>query len=204
MTEEPDHPVPRRRLPRWAVLWLVSGAVLAIAGTAALVLDRVGRPGSTKSYSCIEIRAVNSPDTDDGYCGRYVRDVSRRTELTQARRDALADDENRVTQAVLRPGLCVGPMALPPEIADCARLRLATRPAAGPPTPADATAVRAALVQAGFADAVVRIARPDDPASHGSIFFDVPLDGACFMGHLDSLAGGGGWGLVGRLPDGRC
>jgi hypothetical protein len=40
MTEEPDHPVARRRLPRWAVLWLVFGAVLAVAGAATLILDR--------------------------------------------------------------------------------------------------------------------------------------------------------------------
>jgi hypothetical protein len=203
MTEEPDHPVPRRRLPRSAVLWLVFGAVLAIAGTAALVLDRMGRPGSTKSYGCIQIQPASGP-IDEGYCGRYARDVSRRTELTRSRRDALADDEKRATEAVLRPGSCIGPMALPSQVADCARLRLASRPVAGQFTPVDVAAVREVLVQAGFTGSVVRIARPDDPATRGSIFFDVPLDGACFMGHLDSLGGGGSWNLVGRLPNGRC
>jgi len=188
------------------VLWLVFTAVLAVAGAATLVLGQMGRvgpsAGSSKTYGCVRMVPANRADDDPDYCDRHVRDLSRRVELTQAQRDALAADQKRAEQALDGPGWCVGPM--PADPADCARRRLTNRAEADRPDPADVEAVRQALREAGFAGAVVRIARRDDPATHGSIFFAIPLGDACFVGYLQSLRGGGSRSLVGRLPDGRC
>jgi hypothetical protein len=203
---EPDLAAGRRRLPRWAVPLLALTAVPATAGAATLALnpgDTVAEPsGSSKTYACTVMLAANEVDKVKDYCDRYVRDLSRRVELTQAQRDALAADQKRAEQALDRPGRCVWPARS--HTVDCARWRLVDRAGSDDPGPADVEAVREALREGGFTDAVVRLARPDDPAMPGSIFFSIPLGDACLLGYMTSLRGGGSRTLAGRLPNGHC
>jgi hypothetical protein len=204
--EEPDFAAGRSRLPRWAVPWLVFTAVLVIAGAATLVLRGLGTigssGGSSKIYGCLVEVEPGQADQAEDYCDRYVRDLSRRGELTQPKRDALAADQERAVQALRWPGWCVRPA--PPHVADCARRGLTNLVESDHPGPADVEAVREALDEAGFTTAVVRLARPNDPAMNGSIFFAIPLSEACFVGYMKSLRGGGSQSLVGRLPNGHC
>jgi hypothetical protein len=204
--EEPHLAAGRRRLPRWAVPWLVFTVVLVIAGAATLVLNGLGTSGlsggSSKIYSCLVEVEPGQTDEAEDYCDRYVRDLSRRGDLTQAQRDAAATDQERAQQALRWPGWCVRPA--PPQVADCARRGLANRVESDHPGPADVEAIREALHEAGFTTAVVRLARPNDPAMNGSIFFAIPIGEACFVGYMKSLGGGGSQTLVGRLPNGHC
>jgi hypothetical protein len=205
-SDEGDLAAARRRLPRWAVPWLVFTAVLVAAGAATLVLHGLGTigssGGSSKTYGClVQVEPGRAGEAED-YCDRYVRDLSRRGELTQAQRDALAPDQERAEQALRWPGWCIRPA--PPHVPDCARRGLTNRVESDHPGQADVEAVRVALHEAGFTTAVVRLARPNDPAVNGSIFFAIPLGEACFVGYLKSLRGGGSQTLVGRLPNGHC
>jgi hypothetical protein len=198
----------RRRLPRWAVPGLVFAAVLVTAGAAILVLRGFGPIGSSggspKLYSCFmgEVGEPEQAEEAKEYCDRYGRDLSRRRDLTQAQRDALADDQKRAEQALSWPGWCLRPA--PPQVAECDRRGLTNRVESDHPGPADVEVVRKALDEAGFTTAVVRLARPDDPAVHGSIFFAIPLGDACFVGYMKTAQRGGSRNLVGRLPNGQC
>jgi hypothetical protein len=208
--EEPDLAAGRRPLPRRAVPWLVFTVALVIAGSATLVQSGPGttgwsggsQRGPRRIVGClVAVRPGHAEEAKD-YCDRYFRDVARRSELTQPERDALAADQERAEQALRRPGWCVTPP--PPLVADCARRGLTNLAEPHHPGPADVQVVRQALDEAGFTTAVVRLARPNDPAMNGSIFFVIPLGEACFVGYMNSLAGGGGHSLVGRLPNGHC
>ena len=204
---------------------LVFMAVVVAVGAVILLLDPAGiresgpghgpgpvepaaaSTGSSNAYICLG-PAGNGADIARDYCDRYVRDLSQRAELTQAQRDALDADRRRVEYALSRLDSCAWPS--PSDVAACARSRLADGPASSPRPaseqlgPADVEAVQAALRDAGFNDALVRLARSEDPATDGSIFLAVPLKDACLLGYLDSLRAGGNRYLAGRLPNGRC
>jgi hypothetical protein len=68
---------------------------------------------------------------------------------------------------------------------------------------------RASLARVGFPDAVVRIARPDDPAPAGSLLYAVRVESACVVGHIEGIPRGypspdGRQDVLGLLPGGRC
>ncbi|WP_446218827.1 hypothetical protein [Micromonospora sp. IBHARD004] len=206
----PEGPDPaagrRRRLPRWAVPGLVFAAVLLTAGAATLVLHGHGTigssGGSSKLVGCLVEVEPGQADEAKEYCDRYVRDLSRRGELTQVQRDAAAADQERAEQALRWPGWCVRPA--PPHVAECVRRGLTNVVESDHPGPADVEVIRKSLGEAGFTTAVIRLARPNDPAENGSIFLAIPLGEACFVGYMKSLNGGVSWTLVGRLPNGHC
>jgi hypothetical protein len=60
-----------------------------------------------------------------------------------------------------------------------------------------------ALRRAGFAGAVVRVARPDDPAPVGRLMYAAPAGPACLLGYF-SRDNGEQPRVEGRLPDGTC
>jgi hypothetical protein len=192
---------PARRLlkSRGRVPILVGTGLLVAAAAAALVLSQplLSRPAG--GYACMRELPGNGVDDDPGYCDRLVGDASRRRALSQDQRDAAAAGQRRAEQALDQFDWCV--KGLPPQGAECDGLG-SVGPDAGPA--AVASLVRA-LRNAGFADATVRLAEPDDPAVRGSIYFAIPVtDAACFVGNIQSARGGGSQRLVGRLPNGRC
>jgi hypothetical protein len=187
---------------RWGVIALAAVAVLTLlGGVAALV---IGHLGGASSAAPSAAPAAHSPryiaciqmDDDQDYCGRFARDIARRTELTQQQRDRLDAQARRADRAVHEPSFCADLLRQAPSgrYAQCEGL----------PATADAEAIRLSLDEAGFPGATVRAARADDPAPRGSIVFGVPIADACFVGYESPPRGGGSYSLQGRLPDDRC
>jgi hypothetical protein len=69
------------------------------------------------------------------------------------------------------------------------------------PKPVSVEVVRGVLVDAGFREVMVRIARDTDPAPTGSTLFAGRLVGACFVGYRAQFFQ---WRIAGLLPDGTC
>ncbi len=198
------------------------GRAVAAAGAIAAIVAAVppmascasGKPShsieastlfpSASGFACIQT------DGEEDYCPRLVRDLSLRDTLTEADRAKAARRLEGVRTAVFRAELAV------PESATCPP---ATVPPPGPcmlvrnvdPIPY-ADAIRRALSEAGFADAIVRVARTDDPAPAGGVVYAVPLDlrgsdsgTVCVLGHSNgNRSGGMGPMLVGTRPGGIC
>jgi hypothetical protein len=195
---------------RWGLVALAAVAVLTLlAGVTALVIGGLGGSspsapsGSTRYVSCIQGAAPGGAGTDEGYCDRFAEDVVRRTELTQEQRDRLDADARKAQRAVRLPSSCTNLHRHAPSgrFPECEGLPVRGSAPAGP---GDAEAIRLSLERAGFPGAVVRIARADDPAPHGTIVFGVPIADACYVGYVHVPGGGGGHGLQGKLPGGRC
>lgn len=169
--------------PRWQIAWFAFAAVFALTGATALILPHVAPVFGARSAAPADqagsrpVGVVCIPDTlDRGYCSRYVKDVARRTPITGS------------------------PSALSSAKAiDVAMLGV--RPSPGQ---AYVDAVRGAL--AAYPGAVVRAARPDDPAPVGTVIFAVPVGADCVLGFLRAGSNGVGVGpgVVGHLPDGTC
>jgi hypothetical protein len=68
-------------------------------------------------------------------------------------------------------------------------------------SPPSSSEVRQALTGAGYRDALVRVARPDDPAPRGSVLVAVPAGAACVVIHHNGYPHRT---VAGRLPDGSC
>jgi hypothetical protein len=200
---------------RWGVVALAAVSVLTVlGGVAALVIPRLGAsapPHSKRYISCVYAGPLNGPGADKGYCDRYAEDVARRTDLTQDQRDRLEPDARKAERAVQEPSSCADLVRHVPSGAfpECQGLPVSVRTvqarqADSRPLPADAEAIRLSLERAGFPGATVRVARTDDPAPHDTVVFGVPVGDACFVGYVAVPNGGGGYGLQGKLPDGRC
>jgi hypothetical protein len=198
--------------------WL--GAVLAVAvllGPAACAVRQAGAPapspsGSHRYYSCITY------GTDESYCHRLIQEMARRPDVPQAQKDRLAATVRRIEDAADWPGICTGigphlpvrsPSATPSpggrrSWTDCGGWARPGHDGTEPPDATDVDAVARSLDESGFPGAVVRLARSDDPAPHGSIIYAVPVEDVCVVGHLETLRGGGGSVLLGKLGDGTC
>ncbi|WP_433059192.1 hypothetical protein [Dactylosporangium sp. CS-033363] len=203
----PEPAPPRAPATRWGVVALVIVAVLTVLGGAtALILPRLDSapvPSASPKYvGCMQF------GTDKDYCDRFIDDVVRRSDLSQEQRDVLEPDAKRAREAASSPALCGDPDrgVVNRQFAQCMSLPStgSGRGGARIPTPADAEAIRLALERAGFPGAVVRVARDDDPAPHGTILFGVPIGTACLLGYQSAGSGGGGYSLQGHLPDGSC
>jgi hypothetical protein len=219
---------PGARRSRWTVAVLAGVAVLVVTGIAAVVFGHFGgrgtpvgapasEPGpkpSKRYFACAGIIEPGAaPDMD--YCARVAGDAMRRTELTDADKTRLAADLKKAEQALSWPGMCADryrpgyPSG--PGFPQCEGLpKRGSMNGSGSssgsrrPDSMDARAIRISFDHAGFPGSVVRIATGGDPAPVGSIVFGVPVKDACLVGFVYSLAGGGSYGLSGRLPDGRC
>lgn len=74
-----------------------------------------------------------------------------------------------------------------------------------PATDADVDMVRQVLHDEGFPDAIVRLARPDDPAPPGAIMYAATLPGgACIATYAEIGEGPHHVDISGPLLDGRC
>ncbi|WP_426509624.1 hypothetical protein ACPPVO_02200 [Dactylosporangium sp. McL0621] len=190
-----------------------------LGGVSALVIGRLGDspaapPRSPKYISCMYAGQAG----DQGYCDRYVADVARRGDLTQEQRDRLDADMRKAERAVQTPLSCADVLGQAPSgrFAECEGLPVPVRSdrgvrnralSTGDPAadlPSFVEAIRVSLERAGYPGGTVRAARADDPAPRGTIMFGVPIAEACFVGYEAVPSGGGGYGLQGKLPDGRC
>ncbi|MEN3359641.1 MAG: hypothetical protein V7637_3623 [Mycobacteriales bacterium] len=96
-----------------------------------------------------------------------------------------------------RPGACRGPVPASPG---------GPVPVPAPPAvPVDEAVrqIRRALLVERYADVIVRVARPVDPAPTGAVVYAVRIDGVCAFGYW-LPAGSSGSQVGGPLPGGRC
>jgi hypothetical protein len=147
--------------------------------------------GTQQTFGCISWNTADSQEV----CDKSAADQAKRQPATDAQRAEAQSVMNDIDRVVRRVGRCLTSDGNP-----CAG-GAATRPA----TDADAEAAGQALSNAGLRS-TVRVARPDDPAPAGSLFYAIELpSGACVVGHVSELPGGaGGTVVTGTLPDGRC
>jgi hypothetical protein len=199
---------------------LAFGTVLALAGTVDVLLTRAAHQGSpipaavppgAHQYVCVEV------GDDSGACDRVHADSGRRAPLRPDQLTKLGPDADVVQAAALFPGTCAGvhvdviiasrapgaPTPSPLHMAYCDGT-LEHRNGTEKPGPLEVDAVRRALAYVGYPDAVVRLARPDDPAPAGGIVYAVPVRDACIVGYLATLKGPYSGGAAGRYPDGTC
>jgi hypothetical protein len=195
---------PRRR--RWltavSVFLLVTATVAG--STSAVEAADSGRhelvSSQTVDLSVVGVGCVYVGQVQEAreYCGRVAEEQVKRRPLTGQQRSAAEQGAAAVGAAVLRAGWCE-PLPAPACAAQTDRTLSRT------PSAQDVEAVRRGLTGAGFTDVVVRLARADDPAPLGSIFYAVTVGPACVLGHVDGLRGGGSRWVAGPLTaDGRC
>jgi hypothetical protein len=188
-------------------MWLVFGAVYTILGATALILEGIGgeatvadqRSPDGRTFACAQIVAANA--FDDGYCGRLVKDLMRRPELTPEQQSRMAAQVNAVEAAINELSWCDYPAGPPPHRSQCANFMI---PGGEQVSQARADALQKLLLEAGFIGAIVRVVQADDPAPRGAIIYAVPVGDACVLGHAWSPSGGGSSQLVAPLPNGRC
>ena len=191
----------RGRAAAVAVALLTAGgvtlSVLASHGSdgdAAAIPARSPTVGSTAPAVAAlpEGQAVACAESvDKPHCGRYIADLDRRVPV-QAIRGREADNLRERIDSLMPPGR-EGPCEYIDESGDTCSMELL------PPT---AGQVRAALDKAGYPTAVIRTARPDDPAPAGSLLLAVPTSTECVL-LFDGGDNSQSW-TAGQLPDGTC
>ncbi|WP_203791208.1 hypothetical protein [Paractinoplanes rishiriensis] len=72
------------------------------------------------------------------------------------------------------------------------------------PTEQDVRESRDALTKLGYTEAVIRLARPDDPAAEGTLIAGVRIGEACVLSSSTRQFGGSTLWLAGLLPGGHC
>jgi hypothetical protein len=166
------------------VLPLVFGAVIAMLGTAALVLRAMGsvpaEPAPDPTRQVLLFQQPSAPadamvaiacNGQSSACVRLAADMARRRPVDGDARTAAA-----------------------PVIQQFSLL---------PPGYLDADQYRAVLLAAGFQDVVVRLARPGDPAPEGVLEYAVGAGQACVVGWRVAKSPGLLY-VAGRLPSGTC
>lgn len=187
---------PRNGIPVPRKAALTSAAVFVLVAAAALVIPLLARdggdptpqPGAVASERGVSFGVGCRAGADDT-CARVIADLGRRAPLSSSQRARAESDSERVLQA-LPPGE-PAPSCSPQD--DVCRMLPA------PPSP---QRIREALVAAGFAEVVVRIARADDPAPTGGVLAAVGADEACII--VSNAVGDVRGHIAGRLPGGTC
>lgn len=192
--EVADHP--RRRLIRPQIWRWAAPLVVAISVCAALIAtgsrwDDAGagptQPGAAPSV-CL---GLVPPGRAQGSCATGSRAV-----LSDAQREHAREAARAIGSTVARADGC------PASTDTCAQR--AARQRLRSPDVGEVEQVRRALADAGYPDAVVRVARADDPAPQDAIVYAVAVGPACVIGHLDGFASDGLPSVEGRLPNGQC
>ncbi|MEU4446797.1 hypothetical protein AB0K14_26120 [Actinosynnema sp. NPDC050801] len=164
----------------------VTALLLALAGCA----EEPAEPEVLRSggFSC-----VAAGDTGTRHCTRIAEDITRRAALDEAGRRRAEELATVVQRTASLLGSC------PVVEAKCAT------PAPRPPNADDVDALTRALTAQGLTT-TARIAAADDPAPTGSLLYAVDVEaGACVVGHLTAIPGGGaGHYVAGHLPEGGC
>jgi hypothetical protein len=179
-------PVSRRRQITGLAL-----TVLILA--AAITLPRAcGRPAGSHDIASLCV-IVGSPSeqeqaAEEALCYRQDKDAADRKPLpARTTMDSTASKVWRsMNKAVCDPevGFCMG------------------RP---PATDEDVALVRQVLRDEGFPNAIVRLARPEDPAPAGAIMYAVALPGGiCIVSDVEPGNGPLPRDISGTLPDGQC
>jgi hypothetical protein len=178
------------------VLTVSVGAVLAVTvwtgeddGEAA----RAPRTPPVPSASAVGRICIGAGPDASAVCARVAEDRARRLPLTAEQEAELAEVARRV------------PVTFPPLPEAGRRCDGPEGPCTvdyGPVDEAYVAAVRAAVVEAGYPDTMLRVARADDPAPEGSLLYGIPVGAGCVVGYHG--AGGGSHEEVGALPDGGC
>ena len=132
-------------------------------------------PNATASPTSVAIACGVINPGDQDFCRRYVDDVARRAPLTAEQRAAGLEVTIKATSAIESSRRAAPAMTV--------------------------TELRDTLTAAGFADVMVRMARPADPAPIGSLIYAASSVQACLVGYVSGRSTAQ---LVGRLPGGAC
>lgn len=177
--------------------WLIALTVAVVLVGGGLVWwIAMGGPSSQSAQSsdsgCI---GWDTPESDE-QCIRAAEDRAKRQPISGTQHTEAAAIENDLDRVIKRHGRCMTAQGEP-----CAS-NITPRP----PTEADVAAIVQKLGEAGISSTTVRLARSDDPAPPGSLFYAIELPSrGCVIGHLESVPGGDGMrAVVGQLPSGRC
>ncbi|MFL6074367.1 MAG: hypothetical protein ACJ73S_13315 [Mycobacteriales bacterium] len=151
-------------------------------------------PSSSQGAAAAFLCMATEEDDPTATCERQAKDYARRKPLTAAQR-ARAEPASRAAEQAL--------LTIPDHDQTSCDTTVCTLVNA-PVSDTDVTATRTALANAGFPTAVVRLARPADPAAPHSLLFAIPLNRtACLVGYQTSTTGGT-HNIVGPLPDNTC
>ncbi|MFC6020132.1 hypothetical protein ACFP2T_28560 [Plantactinospora solaniradicis] len=188
----PENPGDPRRSRRR--LWLIALVVAAAAGAGLYGYLRSTEP---TGYTCAVVFSSGDEAARQRaleLCHRKQRDLARRAPISSRGPIGYEGTAAIMHDAVSRSSGC-------PTLADpsCHGSR-PTRAA----TAADVAAAERALAQAGLADSVVRVARPDDPAPDGALVYALRMGDGCVVGYLDVGRGDGDHLVGGLLPNGQC
>jgi hypothetical protein len=173
-------------------------SAFAVLAVTALVIERiepVAAPTPTPAASKPRLFACAMRAGDDAdYCLRLVQDDSRRTAVTEQTRTDLSGVAHHIDKLLNPAPVCraVQPTAGGPATQECDRVL---------PEPA---VLLARLDDAGYPGAVVRTARDGDPAPVESLFYAVPVRGACIVGAVTGLPERVAGRVTGTLPGGGC
>jgi hypothetical protein len=200
--DESDQLSRPRRLRRWT-LPLVFVVTAAVLGGVALVLQAAGHvpPPDAAAASPTRRLLLTCGESEDtpGACQYLFRQMAGRGELTEADYRSAGPAEMKVYRiieaALLVPGVrCELETPLPPDGLEGCR----AVPSGDPPDP---RRVEQALLAAGYAGAVVRLAGTGAPSTD-ALLYAVPVGNACIIGYQNSR--GGSHIMVGTLPDHSC
>lgn len=187
---------------RWTLplAFVVTAAVL---GGVALVRQAAGHVPPPDAAAASPSRRLlltcgESSDTP-GACQYLFKQMAGRGELSDADYRSADPAEMKVYHiieaAMPVPGVrCEFETPLPPAGSEACR----TVPTGDPPDP---RRVEQALLAAGFAGAVVRLAGTGAPSTD-ALLYAVPVGNACIVGYQNSR--GGSHIVLGRLPDRSC
>lgn len=179
---------------RGARIWLFLLATFVVASAAAVAVPLIQGVGSTadRPAAAIAVICTQEPDAvrlDPAYCERIATDSVARTWLTAAEREAAQRRSESIRGVLVRQRRT----ECDPTSLACHFVYLAASP----------DEVTRALVRAGFPDAIVRIARADDPGPAGRVLYAAPAGPACLLGYFSGSAGEM-LRVEGRRADGTC
>jgi hypothetical protein len=194
----------RTARPLWCAPWWPFSIVAAVSIVLLIPVHlafsgdraRASAKSTPESASGVVVACIVSR-VDPGYCERRVRDLITRTSLTPEQRSRAESLAAPITGGVAalahRNDRCViEAITWPPTPPPCRLER----------SPLSVDDIRAALQRSGHRDAVVRVARDEDPAPVNSVIYGVHLDVACLLGYVDHEEVR--WDIVGQLPGGQC
>ncbi len=159
---------------------------------ASVPAPAAGTPaGVSLAVACALVPASGASRGDE-HCHRIAEDTFRRARLTDGQRRAGERHRDAVRRAIPVRTDTECPAVSPSE--PCGLVYVVPR----------ADRVERALVAAGYAGTIARVARPDDPAPAGAVLYAVPVETACLLAYLLPSDGYGEVRVEGRLPDGTC
>ncbi|RSM90594.1 hypothetical protein DMH04_03785 [Kibdelosporangium aridum] len=197
--EKSPSPARRRLLIALAAAIVVVGAVVVLqlassddtsptAAPPSTAVLHVGGSAEARAYAC----AASGVDADKT-CERMAMDYMRRTQLTAQQRAEIADKSAEV-RSLLPP--------LPSRAPTCPTPGGPCRMNAGPIDAEYVAKAWSTVFRAGYEDAVIRLARADDPAPPGTMVYGIPVGSGCVVGYRSDSGDSGN--VAGVLPEGGC